>query len=257
MGRNTFGGNAAIGRRQPDEFAKNDNRTRRTAALGAVGAGAGYAGGRQNYRNIDRISREFEQGVVHGVPMATKHERQLASNMLRRRGTLAGAAALAAPSALYTRAQRQTERKAKVIKRERVYDAHDARQRRMGMMTAGGALGGGLLIASGVRGVGRATKATKEGRKAMSSLSSHDRIRGETAWHHGDEIPADSKAKVGGVRHARTLTADEFNAVRAAPGSGVVVRGRDAAKVGGGAAALGVSGELARRGRSDSNRRWR
>lgn len=172
-----------------------------------------------------------------------------------------------------------------IIKRARTYDSEINRQRRQGMYVAGGALGGGALVASGANDVRRAGATGKEAQQALSRIGANstwfgwresqgkrsvlapDRKKGGlsrgTPTSQYPEGPSRGKvAQAGQVgrpaphKGGVTLTAAEREAFDNLPKLGSRVSGKAKGKLGAGAALLAGSAGMYRHSRSAGNKRW-
>lgn len=131
---------------------------------------------------------------------------------------------------------RAQARKSNVGKRERVYDAHDERQRRLGAMAGAAGITGAGLATYGTAGAVRRSRDVRQVAEELSLIPTHKGGAG------GGSLPRKAtRDKAGRILASRTVHLSPKHLAAGVGGLGL----------------LGVSGELARRGRSDSNRRWR
>ncbi len=145
-----------------------------------------------------------------------------------------------------------------VAKKARTYDAELNRQRRQGMWTAGGLVGGGALAASGGREAARDIRAGRDVAGAMRRLGSNDIRFQQEAKEFGPLRVGQRKYKTVVNDHpmGRQLTEAERKAFDRLPNLGQRMSGRTKGKLGAGAALIAGGAGMYRHSRSSGNKRW-
>lgn len=215
--KSAFGGNAAVGRRMAED---NISKASPKDLFRAAMAGEDLNIATNAALRAGKLPRSERLAHAYG-----RHSNAILGTSL----ATSGAGAIG-------HQVRERRKKAPVAKRARVYDAHDERQRKLGAMAGAAGITG--LGATAYGGAG-AVRRSRDVRAVAEELRL---MPGQAGGKGGGSLP----------RAATRAKADKILA-----GHTIHLSPKHLGALGGGLGLLGVSGELARRGRSDSNRRWK